>query len=139
MDRASEMEMRRTTFFLLLTTALVGVGGCGMGNSPLKGAVHSIPIYTPSELIKSEPDALVDDWGENRRTAITWTLKTDDDREKVESFYKSQLPQAKPTLGDGVLTLEYLPERAVEGELIRIEIRDGEFTITEIVPEEKRP
>jgi hypothetical protein len=55
------------------------------------------------------------------------------------SFYKSELPQARQTEEDGSLTFEYLPDGAVKGELITIEIRPGEIKITEIVPESKRP
>ena len=130
--------MKGSKLLLLVSLGML-LAGCGHRNSPLEKAVHRIPVYPASQVVNSDRWAEQDDRGDNRRSAMSWTLKTDDDQEKVANFYKSELPQAQSTENDGVLTLQYLPERAVEGELITIEIRPGEIKITEVVPEEKRP
>ena len=95
---------------LLLVTFGMLLAGCGSRDSPLKGAVHSIPIYPASTVVSTERRDNADLWGDKRTSAIAWTLKTDDDQEKVVNFYKSKLPQAQSKENDGVLTLQYLPE-----------------------------
>lgn len=130
-------EIRRTVSQSVIAAVLLA--GCNLSKSPLEGVVHPIPVYEPSSVIGMEPGDDADDWGDERTRGITWTLTTDDGMEKVVSFYKSELPQARQTEEDGSLTFEYLPDGAVKGELITIEIRPGEIKITEIVPESKRP
>ena len=124
---------------LLLVTLGMLLAGCGSRDSPLEGSVHSIPIYPASTVVSTDRRDDADKWGDKRTSAMEWTLKTGDDQEKVANFYKSELSQAQWTENDGVLRLQYLPEGAVKGELITIEIRPGEIKITEVVPEEKRP
>ena len=128
----------------LLLAAVLVAPGCHRSKeaTKLEGAVYApqIPVY---------PSAVFEDSGGGKYYAEvggaptfeskSWSFKVSDSVTSVTAFYENRLPQGSRQEDDeGVVTFQFTPKGADEGEEVSVHIQPGKLSISEVVKPGKR-